>query len=122
MTALKRQDVPGFTPRTLDAANQLADSSSGLAQRVMGELAVDVRAGRDTLWVVVRRPGKGGIALKTARSAGDVRITGRATRAGGKWSVETESGRFTVKLSLLSDALLRVSVSLLPATDLLLPF
>ncbi len=122
MTALKKADIPGFTPRTLDVAKQLSENRKALASKTLGSLAVDIVPGRDTLWIVVRRPGKGGVALRTARSLGPVRISGRETRAGGQWRIDTESGEFAVKLGVLSETLMRVTVSLTPATDLLVPF
>jgi hypothetical protein len=120
MTALKRQDVPGFTPRTLDVASQLSATRKPLAARTLGSLSVQVLPGRDTLWIVVRRPGKGGVALKTARSPGPVKV--RQAKGGNEWECDSESGRFLVKLGILSDTLLRVTVTLTPATDLLVPF
>jgi hypothetical protein len=122
MTALRQIDIPGFTPHTLDAFNQLKSRAAPLARLRTGQLTVDARQGRDTLWIVVRRAGKGGIALKTARSAGEIRIAGRETEDGGAWTVDSESGRFDVKVRILSDTLMRLTVSLTPSNELLLPF
>jgi len=120
--SLQGEQAAGFTPRTLDAAEQLGANKTVLATFAMGELQVEIKPGRDTLWVVVRRPGHGGIALKTARSPGAVEISGKSNRAGGDWQVMSSSGRFDVKVRRVSDELLRVTVSLVPAADLLLPF
>jgi hypothetical protein len=122
MTALTKLDIPGFTPRTLDVKQQLSEGGKALAFYDLGGLLLQVLRGRDTMWIVVRRPGKGGIALKTARSSGPVSITGRATETGGEWRVASASGRFTVRLVILSDALVRVTTSLSPSEDLLVPF
>jgi hypothetical protein len=122
MTALKKADIPGFTPRTLDIANQLAAARRPVLERMFGDLRLSVQQGRDTLWVIVRRPGKGGIALKTARSPDPVEISGGKTANGGAWKVESTSGIFTVDLEIGSETLIRVRVRLKPAADLLVPF
>lgn len=122
MTALRDLAIPGFTPRTLDAVNQLTRRVAPIAKHKTGELAVDVLPGRDTLWVVVRRRGKGGIALKTARSAGEIKVTGAAREDGGEWRAQSESGVFKITLSILSDELMRLTVTLTPSSELLLPF
>lgn len=114
--------MSGFTPRTLDAVQQLADNKAVLATLAMGDCQVDIKPGRDTLWVVIRRPGHGGLAVRTARSPGPVEVTGKSGRAGGDWRVQCVSGRFDVAVRRLSDALLRVTVALTPSADLLLPF
>jgi len=115
-------DVPGFTPRTLETERDLSQGKRALHRRDMGDLLVEVRPGADTLWFIVRRAGHGAVAFKTARNAGPVKITGRATKAGGTWRAEGASGMFRVQLNILSDALLRLKVSLTPAADLLIPF
>lgn len=113
--------VPGFTPRTLEAAAQLA-SARRLASFPLGAFKVEAAQGHDTLWIIVRRPGHGAIALKTARSPGPVNVTGRTTASGGLWKVICTSGRFDVRLAILSHDLIRITVSLTPSADLLIPF
>lgn len=115
-------DVPGFTPRTLETERELGEDRRPLHRRDVGNLLVEVRPGADTLWIIVRRAGHGAVAFKTARNAGPVTITGRATKAGGSWRATGASGVFTVRLDILSDTLLRLKVSLTPAADLLVPF
>jgi len=115
-------DVPGFTPRTLEVERELAEGKRALHRRDMGDLLVEVRPGVDTLWVIVRRAGHGAVAFKTARNAGPVKISGRATKSGGSWRAEGASGVFVIRLEVLSDTLLRLTVRLTPAADLLVPF
>jgi hypothetical protein len=121
-TASLHPDVPGFTPRTLEVERELGAAKRALHRRDMGDLLVEVRPGADTLWFIVRRAGHGAVAFKTVRNAGPITISGRATKTGGAWRAEGASGVFTVRLEVISDTLMRLSVSLKPAADLLVPF
>lgn len=121
-SAPPHSDIPGFTPRTLEVERELADKRRAVHRLDMGDLLVEVRPGLDTLWCIVRRPGHGAVAFKTARNAGPVTISGRPTNSGGVWRVEGASGVFTVRVEIVSDSVLRLSVSLKPAADLLIPF
>lgn len=116
------RDVLGFTPRTLEVERELGESRRAYHRRDMGDLLVEVRPGFDTLWFIVRRAGHGAIAFKSVRNAGPVKVTGRATKAGGTWRAQGASGVFIVRLQILSDTLLRLTVRLTPAADLLVPF
>jgi hypothetical protein len=115
-------DAPGFTPRTLDVKAQLAEADQIFQTRQVGDLTLDVMPGRDTIWILVRRPGHGGVALKTARSAGPGDFSGHETADGGAWRLKSSSGLFDVRLRILSETLVRVTVTLTPAEDLLIPF
>jgi hypothetical protein len=115
-------DLPGFTAQTLELRDELRRPVRPLAKLDLGDMSIEARPGRDTLWLIVRRAGKGGFALRTARSTGPLSFSGRRTKAGGTWRVESSSGLSTVKVTVLGPDLLRVTVSLRPAADLLLPF
>ncbi|WP_443749438.1 hypothetical protein [Asticcacaulis solisilvae] len=115
--------VPGFSSETLAVETDLKPKLSPIKTFRIGELTIDVSPGRDTIWVIVRRPGKGGIVLRTnpfpgpyalkQKETGDHRIV---------LDVKASSGTWTIEISVQEKELLRVKVSLTPVTDLLLAF
>jgi hypothetical protein len=116
-------DVAGFTPETLSVKAELSGPMKRLASFALGDLTIETRKGRDTLWFLIRRPGKGGLALRAIPATGPVTIGARReTKSSSTWPVESASGLFTVKLELLGDMLLRMRVSLKPRSDLLVAF
>lgn len=120
--AVARHDAPGFTPRTLELERELANADPAISNHDLGDLTVEMRPGHDTVWCIVRRAGSGGIALRTVRNAGSISCTGRSTSKGGTWTIRGSSGVFDVRLQLLSPNLMRLTVDLTPADDLLVPF
>ncbi|MEN2786770.1 hypothetical protein ACFOKI_01275 [Sphingomonas qilianensis] len=97
-----------------------------MAHVVVGELDVELCAGDDSLWVFVRRPGKGGVALRAAYLAGP--FTWKKARAApgelARVTLSSALGAHVVILRTSNDTLehLRVTVTLTPAAPLLLPF
>jgi len=90
---------------------------------VLGDLSVEACPGRDTLWVVVRRAGKGAVVLRTNPWPGPYKLTRkRKSKAGAVWDVKASAGTWTVELDVLEERVLRIKISLKPATDLLLAF
>ncbi|RZF61105.1 hypothetical protein EWE75_19490 [Sphingomonas populi] len=83
--------------------------------------------GREALWAVIRRPGKGGLAVRAAHlPGGATRIKRRRADAGDALRLDIESaiGSQTVTFSYSAPdlAVLRITVALKPATRLLIPF
>lgn len=116
-------DLPGFTPETLNARSELQDAPEPENQWPLGEYTVSTHRGRDALWIVVRRPRHGGIALRTFPIMGKNTIVETVHRDdGGNWRIETNSGAYRVTLSFLSDDLLRMTSHLTPSHDLLVVF
>jgi len=116
-------EVPGFTPGTLNTQADLADMSSPESEWTLGDYTVTTHQGRDAFWIVVRRPDKGGIALRTYPIVGANKVTkAKRRKAGGQWTVETQSGVFTVDLTLADNSLLRMTSRLTPSHDLLVVF
>ena len=116
-------DVPGFTPGTLNVPPDLADMSRPESEWPLGDYTVTTHEGRDTFWIVVRRLGDGGIALRTFPIMGAYRITkAKRRKVGGDWKVETNSGTYTIRLSLIGNTLLRMTSELTPSHDLLVVF
>jgi len=115
--------LPGFTPETLNTHWELKDAPEAESQWPLGDYTVSTHHGRDAFWVVVRRPGKGGIALRTYPIMGkNVIVEAKRRDDGGDWRVETNSGVYTVSLTLLGDTLLRMTSRLTPSHDLLVVF
>jgi hypothetical protein len=89
----------------------------------LGELTIEASPGRDTLWIVVRRPGKGAIALRTNPWPGpyDLKLLEK-THVSARWENTASVGKWIIELSLHEDRVLRLKVTLTPCTDLLLNF
>lgn len=121
--AATHPDVQGFTPETLNVRDELRTPSKPVHTLPLGRLSIEVRQGRDTLWFVVRRPGKGGVALRAIPSTGPAHLTSRRRiKNEAHYSVETPAGVFGIILKVEGEALMRVTVTLKPAVDLLVAF
>ncbi len=114
----------GFTPETLAVRDDFRHVVKPVASFVLdGDLTVEVRPGRDTLWIVARRAGGGAVALRTIPWAGDYRLhKPKITKTSATWQIDTVSGRWQVALSILGGTLLRSTITLTPGDDLLLTF
>ncbi|WP_443751292.1 hypothetical protein [Asticcacaulis solisilvae] len=116
-------DVPGFTPETLNVHWELQNAREIAAPWRLGVYTVSPLHGRDALWIVVRRPGQGGIALRTFPVMGRNVVAEAARRDdGGDWTIETNSGVYHISLTLFGDNLLRMTSRLVPSHDLLVVF
>ena len=120
-------DLPGASPAVLTLRRELAETlGKRVAEFDLDRLNVEIVAGLDALWAIVRRPGKGGLALRAAHAPGgclDVRATRR--KGGGAHVVlETVLGAQTIDFGVAPVGLpmLSVKVTLVPAVPLLLPF
>ena len=114
-------------PWTLALQNELAAGTMRPQTRLTAAGAtVEVCEGRDSLWLLVRREGRGGLALRTAYAPGGPLTVERLPSEDDApaFRVGTALGEFSVRL-LRPDRehpLLRCTVTLTPATDLSLPF
>jgi hypothetical protein len=90
----------------------------------LGELAVEVRAGVDSMWALVRREGCGGVALRIAYLAGEFRWAKLAPKQGEvlRLSISSALGEHLAIITTgVGDlAHLRVSVRLKPRSPLLM--
>ena len=116
-------DVPGFTPETLNACFELQAATKAESEWPLGDYTISTHHGRDAFWIAVRKPGKGGIALRTYPVMGENNLV-EATRRddGADWKVETHSGTYHITLTILGDRLLRMTSRLTPSHDLLVVF
>ncbi len=116
-------DVPGFTPETLNVPPDLADMSKPESEWSLEGFQVQTHKGRDAFWIVVRKPGNGGIALRTFPIMGAYDIERlEKQNDGGKWRVRTHSGDYIIELKLLGGSLLRMTSRLTPSEQLLVVF
>jgi len=116
-------ETPGFTPETLNARFEILAANEPESQWPLGDYTVSTHHGRDSLWVVVRKPGQGGIALRTYPIMGqNIIVEAHRREDGGDWKVETRSGVYRISLTFLGDNLLRMTSSLVPSHDLLVVF
>lgn len=130
MERLKVQagSTPAASTYVLSLREELAGGAMPiLAQMPLAGLDIEICEGRDAMWVIVRRPGKGGLAIRAAHIHGGAkRITQRRDPAADLLHIRIESaiGVHTVTIgnSALDLTVLRITVSLCPVAPLLLPF
>ncbi len=112
-----------FSSEVLAVQADFNEKLEAIETFALGDLSVEVCPGRDTLWVVVRRTGKGAIVLRTNPWPGPYKLTQkRKSETGAVWDVKASAGIWTVELDVLESRVLRIKISLKPATDLLLAF
>ncbi|WP_303831634.1 hypothetical protein [Asticcacaulis taihuensis] len=118
-----RPDHPGFTSETMAVKKDFSETLPVLETFQLGDLTVEASPGRDTLWIVVRRPGEGAIALRTNPWPGpyDLKFIEK-TNISALWENEASVGKWTIELSFHDDRVLQIKVTLVPAVDLLLNF
>ncbi len=128
MTEARPTDLPGFTPETLNVQPELAQSHEAVAHWPLStapdeSYSLSAHQGRDAFWLVLRRAGRGGLALRTFPIAGAYDIIAvSVTDTGALWRVTTHSGIYTVRLEVLSPRLIRMTSRLTPDCDLLVAF
>ncbi len=121
-TELDHAEAPGFTPETLNVHAELAGSSTPVARWAFGDYSVSAHRGRDAFWIVARRPGRGGLALRTFPIMGAYELDTLASGDhGGEWRIETNPGSYIVTLDL-ADGVLHMTTRFTPARDILVAF
>ena len=85
----------------------------------IGALSVEVRAGQDSLWALIRRPGAGGLAVRAAYLAGPFQCEPLKAGDGelARLRLSSVLGEHVVSFHTHDDALesLRITVTLTPA-------
>ncbi len=126
MAATVSTEIPGASPYTLALRAELAERSmKRVAVFQLGDLDVEVVLGADSLWAIIRRPERGGIALRAAFAPG---ATARSLVCKGDETacIELDSvlGRHVVRFSATEADLnrLRMTVELTSSAPLLVPF
>jgi hypothetical protein len=124
----RRPAVSSASAYTLAArADLLADNMARHGGFALGDLNVELLSGHDSAWAVIRRPGKGGIALRLAFCPGGIDHCAAARRRSDekmRLVIDSALGRHTI--SLFTDGIdlhrLRATVTLKPSSPLLVPF
>ncbi len=117
-----QSDVPGFTPETLQVQAEFRRKVKPVATFALRKRTAEVRPGRDTIWVVVRRPDRGAVALRTVPWSGDYSYQIVERRPSGiLLNISNAAGDWRVDIAVLGETL-RVTTHVTPRTDLLLAF
>ncbi|UYY59778.1 hypothetical protein [Sphingomonas sp. S2-65] len=120
--------LPGVTPNVLLLREELRNGSMDeVAALPLGDRTIEVRSGRDALWILIRREGRGGLALRAAHAPGGCgEVRKRRTQGDETLRLEFDTvlGRQTVAIRLHEDAIpiLRVTTTLRPQVPLLVPY
>lgn len=127
-TQTRSHQTEPLSPYALALRSELAAGTMCTLERMkLGDLDVEVAQGRDALWIVTRRAGKGGVALRAVHLPTDEFTTRKIPdEYGARLCVEISSliGRYRVSIRLAEGELhrLQVRVTLRPAQPLRLPF
>ncbi len=88
-------------------------------------LTLEVALGRDSLWLLIRRKGRGGLALRAAYAGGAAEVRLETPGAGERLRIVMDGplGRHRVRISTPEgEEGVRLTCTLTPSEDLLLPF
>ena len=125
---LQQEAMTLASPYVLALAEELSTGTmKRLATFALGDLEVEVSAGRDSLWCLVRREGSGGLALRTAwLGAAEFSCRKVAAEPGEALRIEIEStlGRHLVSFASSEADLhrLQAKVCFTPAAAMRIPF
>ncbi|WP_231731751.1 hypothetical protein [Sphingomonas sp. CCH5-D11] len=117
----------GASLHVLTLRDELARGLRQLGAFTVGDFAVEVGEGGDSIWAIVRRPGRGGLAVRAAYVPGGFARVRRARRQPGealRLEAESAIGRHCITLEGSGADLHRLHVRswLTPAAPLLVPF
>jgi len=120
--------VKGVSPFVLALREELRGGSMKRQGRfALGDLEVEICEGRDSLWALIRREGKGGLALRTAHvPGGGMTCRVRVAQPGEALRIDVDSvlGRHRVTFATSGPDLhrLRATVGFTPAVPMRIPF
>ncbi|PCD02788.1 hypothetical protein COC42_11725 [Sphingomonas spermidinifaciens] len=105
---------------------ELARGLKRVGAFTIGDFEVEVGAGGDSLWAIIRRPGRGGMAIRAGHATGGFRTLSKHKAEGTKLHLTAESAigehRFCFEASGDDLHLLRVRAWVTPQQPLLVPF
>jgi hypothetical protein len=112
---------------TISLRAVLASGMRPIAAFDLGCRHIEIAVGRDSIWAIIRRSGRGGVALRMAHCWGGCTKVSRQRRKAGeevRLRVEGATGIQTVVLRTndVDLSLLRVTTTLTPTTALLVPY
>ena len=118
--------IPPASPYVIGLRDMLRDRAPPIARFDVGDLTVEVKASRDSIFAIVRRPGAGGLAIRAAFLP--VEFTCRKVRAQPGEAVRlrltSAIGEHLIGFAANRDTLeqLRVVTHFTPAEPIVLPF
>jgi hypothetical protein len=126
VTTAQERPVP-VGPSVLALRSELADGMRRVAQFTFGARDVTIEAGRVSVWAVVRRAGRGGLALRIAHCPGGCDRVRRVKKKGSEaLHLEVESAiglqEVVLQTNLHELTVLRATLTLTPVSALLVPF
>lgn len=120
-------DLPGVSGFVLALREQLRAGMKKLGDFSLGDLTVEVCVGSDSVWALIRRQGRGGLALRAVYVAAGNLSCHKAERSDDealRLEIDSPVGRHVVAFRTSGADLhrLRMTVRLTPAAPLLIPF
>lgn len=126
-TRPKDRTVLGASPYTLALQREVkSKSGKAIIHFEVGGLKIEVRTSSNSVWAFIRREGQGGLALRAAYLVGDFSCSKVEPEHGeaARLIVRSALGEHVIAIRVGGEALeyLRVTVTLTPASSVLLPF
>jgi hypothetical protein len=126
-TTLPDAEVQAVSPHVIAMRNlEQGKPAKPLVKFALGELDAEVRTTHDSVFVMVRRQGRGGVALRAAYLIGAFECTALKPRPceTARLSVTSALGRHTIVVSAPTSASesVRVTTTFTPASPMLIPF
>lgn len=122
----KHEKPPGFSIGAVALRSELASGHMRSLHRLdCGAIDIEMVEGRDSVWLLLRRPGHGGLAMRAAHAPGGLSATIKSkSKTGCTVVAKSAIGALTISVELPDHAhpMLRVTTTLKPAVDLLIPF
>jgi hypothetical protein len=124
---IKDREIAGVSAYALALRQMLqARASKLVATFPVGDLSVEVRVSSDAVWAIIRREGRGGLALRAAHIIGAFECATSPCTAGeaARLTITSPAGEHVVTFRTGSDALdqLRMTVRFTPSMPMLIPF
>ncbi|MFW2853646.1 hypothetical protein ACM61V_17350 [Sphingomonas sp. TX0543] len=114
------------SPYLMTLRKELKGGLHSIGVMPLGDLTADICCGGDSLWAIVRRPRRGGLAIRLAYAPGMELKYGSLKRSkrGFSLTAETALGTYAIAARLDGTDLhrLRLTITLVPSAELLLPF
>ena len=116
--------LTGIDAWTAAVQGELSANTPLYSRALADGMTLDVQAGRDSLWLVVRGGSNGGTAFRMAYAPGGSLTAGSAEAAEQSVQVSLQSplGLFAVRVEILDGGLLHWTTKLTPSADLILPY
>ncbi|MDB5705479.1 MAG: hypothetical protein JWN66_2595 [Sphingomonas bacterium] len=125
-TLALKSDVPAVSPYVLALRQSLTRGGKKLTDFSLGELSVELRQTRDSVWALIRREGQGGLALRAAHFESEFRCSKAKLEPGdaARLTATSALGEHVIVFRTGGEALehMRMTTSFTPAAPMLIPF